>query len=298
MRKLLTAALTVVALAAVAGPAQAAFPGANGRLAYVQGDVGLPAVPFGIGESNPDGTVPVLVGPTCQATPNARCPNNPSWSRDGTKLAFDRNGSIFTMAADGTQRDNFRVNGLVGLVRPAWDPTGTQLIFQGVDRQGKTNLYISAVNGSTVRQLTFAGGEDPSWGLNNTITFVRNGNIYVIGADGKNKRRITGKGGTQPDWSPHETQIVFVRSGNVYRVHTDGSGLKKLTGKSGYEPVWSPDSKRILFHRNVSGSRTIYSVNLEAGDLKTAATGQPGGRIVNVYSVSQQPVLAPAPPTP
>lgn len=296
MRKLLTFALTTVALAALAGPAQAAFPGANGKLVYVQGDVGA-TTPFGIATANPDGSAPALVGPTCQEGVTARCPNNPSWSRDGTKLTFDRNGSIFTMLADGTQRENFRVNGLVGLVRSAWDPTGTQLIFQGVDRSGKTNLYISATNGQTVRQLTFAGGEDPSWGLNNTIAFVRNGNVYVIGADGKNKRRITGKGGTQPDWSPHETQIAFVRGGNVYRVHTDGSGLKKLTGKTGYEPVWSPDSTRILFHRNVGGNRSIDSVNLEAGDLRTVTSGQQG-RIVNAYSVSQQPVVAPAAPAP
>lgn len=294
MRAFLVTALTAIALTALAVPAQAAFPGTPGRLTYVQGDVGA-TTPFGIATSNPDGSAATPVGPTCQEAVSTRCPSNPTWSRDGTRLAFDRNGAIFTMLADGSQRQRFTVAGLVGLVRPAWDPTGTNLIFQGVDRQGKTNLYISPVNGTPVRQLTFAGGSEPAWALNGTITFVRNGNIYVIGSDGKNKRRITGKGGVQPNWSPYATQIAFVRRGNVYRVHADGSKLTRLTGKTGYEPAWSPDGKRVLFHRNASGNRTIYSVNLQAADLKTMARGQEG-RIVNVFSVDQQP--AQAPPTP
>jgi Tol biopolymer transport system component len=288
VRIFLLIAVVTVCLAGSVVPAEASFPGGPGRLGFVQGDVGA-TTPFGIAISNPDGTAATLVGPTCQeGRPNA-CPANPAWSADGTKLAFDRNGAIFTMLADGSQRLRIQVRDLIGLVRPAWDPTGTQLVFQGVDRSGKSNLYIAPANGSSARQLTFAGGTEPTWGLNGTIAFVRNGNIYVIGADGKNKKRISGKGGAQPDWSPHATQLAFVRKSNVYRVHTDGSGLKKLTGKSGFEPAWSPDSKRVLFHRNVSGNRTIYSVNLSAADLQTVARGQEG-RVVNVFSVTQQPI--------
>ena len=80
-----------------------------------------------------------------------------------------------------------------------------------------------------------------------------------------------------------------MRGGNVHRVNQDGTDLKKLTGKTGYEPAWQTDGQRVLFHRNVSGNRTIYSVNLSAADLRLQVQGVEG-RIRNVFSVGQQPL--------
>lgn len=280
-------ALAALALCVTAIPVHAAFPGTPGRIVFVQGDVGG-VTPHGIATANPDGTDQRLAGPTCQEGQPAPCPGNPVWSRDGSSIAFDIGGAIGTVRGDGTDPKTFTAPGLIGLARPAWDVRGANLVFQGVNSAAKRNLYIFPADGNSYRQLTFAGGAEPTWSLDGRIAFVRNSNIYTISADGKGLRRLTGKGGAQPNWSPHASQITFVRAGNVYRVHQDGSGLRRLTGKGGYEPAWSPDGKRVLFHRNASGNRSIYSVNLNAGDLRQQARGEEG-RIVNAYSVDQSP---------
>lgn len=288
MRALAVAALATVAVGVGALPAHAAFPGTPGRIAFVQGDVGA-VTPHGIATANPDGTDQRLVGPTCQEGKPDPCPANPTWSRDGSSIAFDIGGQIGTVRGDGTDPKTFTAPGLIGLSRPAWDVSGANLVFQAVNAAGRRNLYIFPADGNSYRQLTFAGGAEPTWSLDGRIAFVRNNNIYVIDADGKNLRRLTGKGGAQPNWSPHASQITFVRSGNVHRVHSDGTGLRRLTGKRGYEPAWAPDGKRILFHRNASGNRMIYSVNLDAADLRLVTRGEEG-RIVNVFSVDQSPL--------
>lgn len=287
MRALAVTALTAFALGLYALPANAAFPGTPGRISFVQGDVGA-TTPHGIATANADGSDQRLVGPTCQEGTAAPCPANPTWSRDGSSIAYDVGGKIGTVRADGSDPKTFNAPGLIGLSRPAWDVSGANLVFQAVNAAGKRNLYIFNADGNSYRQLTYAGGAEPNWALSGKITFVRNSNIYVIDADGKNLRRLTGKGGAQPNWSPYASQITFVRSGNVYRLRADGTGLRRLTGKGGYEPVWAPDGKRILFHRNASGNRTIYSMTSDAGDLRQQTRGEEG-RIVNVFSVDQSP---------
>jgi len=280
----LALALTLIA----AAPAHASFGGAPGKLAFMQGDTGS-TEPYGLATANLDGTAQAAVGPTCQEGKPAACPANASWSANGQRIAFDRGGAIRIMDGDGTDRDGFTVPGLFALARPAFDPTGFSVAFQGVDREGKRDVYIRNLIDGTVRRLTFAGGAEPAWSSDGRIAFTRAGNIYVIKADGTGKRRLTGKGGVQADWSPDSQRLVFVRGGQAYRVNQDGKDLKKLTGKTGYEPAWQTDGQRVLFHRNVSGNRSIYSVNLSAADLRLHSSGI-AGRIVNVFSVSQQPL--------
>ncbi len=288
MRALPPIALAALALALAAAPASASYPGQPGRIAFVQGDVGG-VLPHGITTANPDGSDQRPVGPTCQEGLTLPCPANPAWSRDGTRIAFDVGGAIGTMRADGSEVQTFTLPGLTGSSRPAWDPTGTLLVFQAADASGERNLYIASADGTPQRQLTFARGGEPSWSLDGRIAFVRNRNVYVVDSDGSNLRRITGKHAAQPTWSPYASQLAFVRAGNIYRVREAATGLRKLTGKGGFEPAWAPDGKRVLFHRNDHGNRIIYSVDLNAGDLRLQTRGV-DGRNVNVFSVDQQPL--------
>ena len=93
MRKL--AFVVLIAAFVLPASAQATFPGANGKIAFVRGG--------DIWTMNPDGTSQVNV------TNDAPAQSNPSWSADGNKIAFDQVDNpggvhVWSMFADGTGR--------------------------------------------------------------------------------------------------------------------------------------------------------------------------------------------------
>jgi len=89
----------------------------------------------------------------------------PTWSPDGTRIAFvsgrDGDDEIFVMNADGTQvhqlTDNDAVDG-----RPAWSPDGTRILFtsgSGDDYE----IFVMNADGTEVYS-TGQEGWLPSWG--------------------------------------------------------------------------------------------------------------------------------------
>jgi TolB protein len=86
----------------------------------------------------------------------------PTWSPDGTRIAFnsgrDGDPEVFVMNADGTQvrqlTDNDTVDG-----RPAWSPDGTRIAF---DRSA-TEIFVMDADGTDVYS-TGQEGYSPSWG--------------------------------------------------------------------------------------------------------------------------------------
>ena len=84
------------------------------------------------------------------------------------------------MDADGSGRKGFGGPGLIGLARPAFDPTGTQLAFQGVGTDGRRDIYIRNIDTRVTRRLRSPARAEPAWGSDGRIAFTRAGNIYVI----------------------------------------------------------------------------------------------------------------------
>ncbi len=169
---------SVIALltAGLSSPAQAAFPGQNGKIAFQRGD--------DIWTMNPDGTAQVNLTNTAVAE------NNPAWSPDGTKIAFDRvigpgfNRQVFVMNADGTGATP--VPNTSGGDDPSWSPDGTQIAYQGAGIVFKIN-----VDGTGKTALN--GGEapaDPEWSPDGSkIAFTDDGpppecivDVYVMDA--------------------------------------------------------------------------------------------------------------------
>jgi Tol biopolymer transport system component len=238
MRWRLTAVL-VTALACVVGcvaPAQATYPGANGKIA------------FGIGGQilsiNPDGSNETALTDTGCGV------DTPSWSPDGTKIAYRTCSDIHIMNADGSG-DHFLAHPAIGIlvVSPSWSPDASKIVFEEI-------FFISGF-GSTF-------------------------NIRVINADGTGNTALTSTGHSGgPDWSPDGTKIAFTRfgvpDGGIYTMNPDGSGATKVPNTTIHDfgSGWSPDGQQLTFSRQsqVDGHRDIYKINADGTGLTQLTEG-------------------------
>ncbi len=96
----------VLALLLSAAAADAAFPGANGKIAYTRGEDVYP-YPFAVHVMNGDGSGDVSLGSG----------RDPAWSPDGTKIAFVDLGGLWIMNADGSARQSVSASDSSGHVR-------------------------------------------------------------------------------------------------------------------------------------------------------------------------------------
>src|SRR5215216_7573523 len=259
------AATMVAAMLAVHEPAQAAYPGQNGRIAYVS------HLPNGLHEiyiMKPNGT------DRKKLTNNLAYDTSPTYSPSGTKIAFAsvREGGvseIYTInAQDGSDRRN--LSGSTNGKDPAYAPSGTKIAFVG---QGEDEdiLVMNAKDGSAKKNLTNTppvnGYEvrerDPAYSPGGTkIVFYKETfrphdvDLYTINANGTGVKQITDYKGKEysPDWSPSGQRIVFyqvtrTKGARIVTIRPDGTD-RQLVVQDGSDPIWSPDGRKIAFTRD------------------------------------------------
>lgn len=93
--------------------------------------------------------------------------SSPTWSPDGTQIAFrrrtDGNSDIFVMNSDGTDVRQL-TNSPAFDGDPAWSPDGTEILFTS-DRAGNFDIWVMNADGSGQVALTDHPGDDeyPTW---------------------------------------------------------------------------------------------------------------------------------------
>jgi Tol biopolymer transport system component len=273
------AMLAVAAIVAVAGPARATYPGANGRLAF-----GVTAP----GDPQPD-IYSVLPGGQAmhRLTDDPAFDACAAYSADGKQIAYcssagDPTGQfdIWTMKANGKDRQRLTQLG-GGATFPDFSPDGSRIAF-GARPAGASNIdvYVMNVDGSDLVQLTNAPGNDryPAWSPDGSrIVFEseRSGlnQVWVMSADGSDQTQLTFDATQKdqtPEWSPDGTEIAYtvngavnVAGGDIWVMNADGGDQHAITSgpERDYGPVWSPDGTKIAFLD--FASRTVYVMNAD-----------------------------------
>jgi TolB protein len=211
----------------------------------------------------------------------------PSWSQDGTTVAFVRGGppgsaGIWTL--DYTGRGSHRLLAGRGYSSPSWSPDGRiAYVYAG-------GIWVMGGDGSHPHLILTVGGVLPgeiSWSPDgSSIAYAAaspDQSIYVVGADGRNVRQLTSGGRDwNPAWSPDGKTIVFAAYRNpdpkvfrddsaygLYTVHPDGTGLTKIITQMASHPAWSADGTRIVF-QSLGG---IYVANADGTNVTKVFSG-------------------------
>jgi Tol biopolymer transport system component len=269
-----------VALLCGAVPAEGAFPGRNGRIAYLDSYGGISSVwASGVGRQR-------VV---------RRHGGAPEYSPRGDRLAFSR---FYVLSAEPNPIvSRFELSRLE-LVRkdgrertvlttgaddysPAWAPNGRRIAFARsnpcdkyynaeadcppkVQQDKKYGILIRRRDGRT--RVVTRMGWDPVWSPDGKLilyTDLRDGSLDAIKPDGGNARPVVRRsafGGH--DWSPDGRRIVFSSGSGedsyIGVVRRDGTGFRRVVG-NGEAPAYSPDGRWIVFvrpdHRNFDQRR-------------------------------------------
>jgi Tol biopolymer transport system component len=291
LRYALSASLLLVLIAG-AVTVYAAFPGANGKIAF---------------DSDRDGNEEVYVM-NADGTGQTNLSNNPAWdgipvwSSDGTKIVFssmrDGDFEVYVMNVDGSGQTNLTNNPGQTDYNGSWSPDGTKIVFTSL-RDGNSEIYVMNADGSGQTNISNnpAWEDTADWSPDGTkIAFGTNRKggccpnpqdheIFVMNADGSNQTNITNNSepDSDPDWSPDGTKIVFNKrvglNHEIFVMNADGSNQTNLTNSPGNEGTnaWSPDGTKIAYagYRDDANNQDIYVMNTD-GTGQTRLTNDPG----------------------
>jgi TolB protein len=236
-------------------------PGKNGRIAFDSDHAGGSDIY----------TVKLGGGGLKRLTKGNASSDNPAWSPNGRRIAFERGQHIWLMNANGTHKHQV-THGKLEARDPNWSPDGRLLIFAGDNMD--EDIWTIRPDGSQLRRITNTPKDaefEPAWSPNGKrIAYVRDRNdifrIVTSDPDGGRKRIPLPKfGDTQlgPAWSPNGRQLAFYNvDDHLFVMRYDGKRRRRVG--FGASPAFSPDGKFVaLSEQDEEGEEgTIFARRL------------------------------------
>lgn len=226
---------------------------------------------------------------------------HPSWSRDGSKIAFvtwtdEGLGAVHSIAATG--RSEAKLTSEPGHYwRPRFAPDGKTLVFEkggggfltSPEWSENEGVYLMSAQGGAMRRI-LRSGENPHFGASNDrVFFERSGDnerkllsVDLNGAD----ERVHAAGELVTDYlvSPRGDALAFRENYDVFVMpfaaeakkvaagrKADATPVVEVSGDGGFWPNWSGDGATLRW----SLGPTLFSASL--GELLPSAPPPPAG---------------------
>jgi len=126
---------------------------------------------------------------------------------------------------------------LAAIYSPSWSPEGKRLVFEGVDKSGKSDIYLYHFNTKRLKRLTNDHYADRTPSFSNTEDFIAFSSDRIDGGlDGYR---------------------------NIFMLNLATAEIKQLTAGNQIDesPIWTASGDRILFASDRSGSMNIYAMD-------------------------------------
>lgn len=160
----------------------------------------------------------------------------PTWSPDGTQIAFLSSDSYLT-----------------------WN---------------ESHLSVITLATGEVRPLSdweFSLETTLAWSPNGQYIAATLGTIFIVDVESGEVSRLPVDCGTcSVNWLPDSSGLIFESRGEIFRIDLDGDNLQQLTyaPPSTYRPVLSPVSGDVLFASSDGNIPGLYSVSLDDLTIK------------------------------
>jgi len=271
---LLLALALALALASSGSAAHDAFPGGNGRIAFLRGNQKLFVM-------NADGSHQNRLLRNAGVAP--------AWSPDGRRLI-----AVGGFGTPPAHVDPEFVSSPVG--SPSWSPDGRH--FVGITGGGDSlnEVDVVDVDSDVQRQIYLDDGMglptpfNPAWSPDGRLIAFNDerGNLFfLVGAQHRLRAPAHGIGGMDPAWSPDGRQLavgtftgVYLpgptpKSSSVFTARADGTQFRRIA-RNASQPAWSPDGRKIVFVRLLArGNSEIFVMNAD-GTHQRRLTFNPG----------------------
>jgi len=209
----------------------------------------------------------------------------PSWSPDGTKLAYysDESGDreIYKVRWDGTEKTQLTKSKGID-EDPDWSPDGSKIVFHSGRAGGGYSLYSMNADGTEVKRLTTASGKNtvPRWSpRGDEILYSTSANwpgwdIMLLDLGTGNSKQLT-KGFTsycRGYWNPDGSAFVFSYGGgpsvDLYKIVKGKDEAIRLTDRPGreYDAVYADEGKLLFYVAELNKGEEnfeIFALNTE-----------------------------------